>query len=420
MTITRLSALGWAVLALLHTAMATPTPIISQLQKRKPVLNDSDTISIDDKAPLDAILLIGVALVAALFCLCLAIWNVYVPNHSGSRMIREERARAKTELRLKGGGVGGATSPSPTRMVTEKKPRQHQQSIGTTEIISIDSHSRLVSNSPRTNSDSPKIAQKSSGRPTRASRGYSSYSKYDVAAMTKGEGLETHLSMLAVPTLPTSYSDNASSHSLSSGSASISPPPVPWHARPQYQDRSQSFHSFAGHNRRISTTVGRGTDLNRNRSKKSMSRKIHVNPQAVDPTYSNLGRLSPRTSASDFNDPLSGLELKRYITDPTDSREGSRRNSAMNALDFFNLGGSRGNYTDSATDSNGHEYSGLTHPAPASPSAMTRTRNMAFYDAEQDFGGVAGNRQDSSLLEYGNQASDSSRGGGWRAWGNKI
>lgn len=416
-----------AILAVTYSSAASPNPV-NILQRRKPILEDSDTVTLDGKAPLDAILLVGAGLGAALLCLILAIYKVSTPNHSGSRMIREERARAKTELRLKGGGGPAPASPSPTRMIGEKK----RHNSATTDNISFDSHTKLMHNPHRHPSDSPKIASQQNKKPSRASRGYSSYSKSEVSTMTRGYSLEPTLSQLAVPTLTTNYKDNASSQSLSnqslsSGSASTSSPPVPW--RPQYQERSQSYAS--NHSRRISTTVGRGIDLHRNRSKKSASRKIHVNPQAVDPTYySNTAtyRTSPRSSAAEINDPLAGLELKRYTTDPSDSREGSRRNSTMNALDFFNHGNARGNYADSASESNSHEYTGLTSTTAASPPQRSRANHHAYYDAEQDLGTPGGQQhhpQDSSLLEYGGQgdghrAGGSSSRGSWSIWGAKF
>ncbi|UZJ55217.1 hypothetical protein CBS101457_004537 [Exobasidium rhododendri] len=397
--------------ASIEFATASPTSPVD-LQKRAKKHNDDENDLIDGTVPIDAILLVGVALFAALLCLLLTLWHVNAPNHSGSRIVREERARAKAELRIKGGG-GAPSSPSPSRMAEKKR---HQSST-TTEMLSSDSHSKLILNEPRHPSSGPKMAQQN-GKPSRASRGYSTHSKFDVASISKGYGYEPSLSMLAVPTLPTFYNDNASSQSLSSGSVTASPPPpTPWHARPQYQDRSQSSQS---HSRRISTTVGRGTDLHTNRNKKSMSNKIHVNPQGVDPIYSNAGRHSPRASASDFHDPLAGSELKRYSTDPSESREGSRRNSAMNALDFFNSGNIRANYSDNASDSGGHEYNGLTQPSLASPLiGLTRTKNMSFYDGDQDTSNASA-YHDASLLEEEGQdhltASNTSKGG-WRMWG---
>jgi hypothetical protein len=410
---TRLSLqnVAFPFLALVSTSTALPT---IEWHKRKPILDQSDEITIDGKVPLDAILLIGCALAMALFFLGIAIWNVCAPGLT-SRTVREERARAKLELRMKGAG-GMANSP---RMMAE---RRRQQSQNGTDAASFDTHSRQKSNHTLNAKyrDSPKINPliSESGRPTRASRGYSTYSKHDIASMARPEIGETSLSMLAVPTLPSKYNDNISSPSESSASLTSSPPPIPWHARPRHTERSYSGGS--SHSRRISTTVGKGTDTSRNRSAKNFSRQIHVNPQSMDAAYANYPRTSPRASASDAHDPLSGFELKRYITDPSEGREASRRNSAMNALDFFNVGGNRSTYADSGSDSFSHETPTSSNPlmSPTSPAHLTRSKFMAFQESEQDYNNVYSSQQDSPMLEYGNNDTPT-RGadGEWKAWG---
>lgn len=395
------------------------SPIAQPLEKRRPTLSDSDTLTINDTAPLDAILLVGVALISALCCLILALWNICVPSLSGTREVREERARAKTELRLKGAGGVGSGGHSPTRMLGEKKGQISIEGETTTN----DSDSRIASSAPSRfdRVPGPRIAP-NMARSVRASRGYSTYSKHDIASRPS-YSQERSLSMLAVPALPAAYNDGNSSPSRSSGSvATSSSPPLPWHARPSSQERSKSFGSHA---RRISTTVGRGTDLYSKRSKRATARNVHVNPQSIDPTYAHARRLSPRSSATELNDPLSGYELKRYTTDPTDSRESSRRNSAMNALDFFNLGinglfGGRGGQIDSGSDNHSNEANNRLPLLHSNPAATSRSRPLDFYELEHDASANNGtHQQDAALLESGGTPSDHPKAG-WRAWGGRI
>lgn len=402
------------------------------LEKRKPILSDSDQITIDHTVPLDAILLVGAGLVAALLCFCLALWNIYAPNASGSRRIREERAQAKTELRLKGAGGGGGGSNnssrgtiSPTRNMTEKKRGRHSQGTTTTDFLSVDSHTKLVPHSSANTSVrlGPRVAPHA-GRSSRASRGYSSYSKHDVQSLSKANRIDS-VTMLAVPTLPQhNNADSSSSRSISSGSANGGViPSAPWHARPSgLQDRAHSYNSQ--HNRRISDSVGRGIDLNRNRSLKNYSNRIHVTPQAVDPTYSNQRRVSPQGSSSDLQDPLSGYELKRFTTDPTEQRDGLPKNVSMNALDFFgyNSGGSpiyanRHYIADNGSDSASHE----NLESPSTPLGLPRSKVTAFYDAEEGVYSPSARQESYPLNQYNSRYGPASPTRKDRkVWGNRF
>lgn len=384
------------------------------LEKRKPILSDSDQLTINHKVPADVILLVGAGLVAALFCLCLALWNIYAPNTSGSRRIREERAQAKTELRLKGAGGSNNSSrgtSSPTRNMMEKKRGHNSHATTVTDFLSVDSHTKLVPTSAANTSVrfGPRVAP-NAGRSSRASRGYSSYSKHDVQSLSKINRIDS-VTMLAVPRLSSNNNNadsSSSSRSISSGSANGGTSGAPWHARPSgLQDRSQSYNS-PQHNRRISDSIGRGIDLNRNRSLKNYSNRIHVTPQLVDPTYSNQQRrVSPQGSTSDLQDPLSGYELKRFTTDPGENRENMpRNNTSMNALDFFgyNSGGSpiyanRHYITDNGSDNASHE----TLESPSTPLGLPRTKQMVFYDADEALYSPKGtSRQESYPLNHYN------------------
>lgn len=384
------------------------------LVKRKPILKDSDQLSLDHKVPVDAILLVGAGLVAALLCLCVALWNVYAPNASGTRRVREERAQAKTELRLKGGGVGTGTT-SPTRVMMEKK-RHQSNGTAATDYLSVDSHSKLMNNQPLPGGRfGPKIAT-NFPRNSRAARGYSSYSKSDFPSLGKNS-----TSMLAVPTLSSNAAaDNASLPGSSTSSGSGSNSHAPYYARPGgLQDRGLSYNSQTSQTRRVSNTLGRGVDLNVNRSRKISTKTIHVNPAAVDPTYS---KSSHQANSSDLQDPLAGLELRRFTTDRSDSRESSRRNSSMNALDFFGYGSggspiyaNRMYHTDSGSDSHSHD----AIDGPSTPSALPRTKQMTFYDAEQDAVPSPSLRQDSSLLNTNSLYSSPTKSER-KVWGSRF
>jgi len=342
--------------------------IIVDLVKRKPTLKDSDNINLDDKVPLDAIVLVGAGLGMALICFLISLYNMKTPNLSGSRRVREERAQAYTELRLKGGGVSPGGSGSPTRTMIEKK--RHQSSGTTaTEFQSVDSHSKLVTNMNPPDRFGPRVATDFPHN-SRASRGY--VFKQKIGPMNSS-------SMLAVPTL----SSNATAADYSSppgSSAASSASHSQWQQNrpPPLQDRSHSY-SHQGQ-RNSSQTIGRGVDLNNNRNRNSKNMSIHLNPQSVE--SSHQGR-----SPSESHDPLSGYELKRLRADQqSDNMDNSGKNGSMNALDFFGYGSS-GNpiyanraYSNSGSDNMSHEAG----YGPSTPSAIPRTKQMQFYHDEQD------------------------------------
>jgi hypothetical protein len=360
------------MLFLSSTTMAAPLEsepeIIVNLVRRKPTLKDSDNINLDDKVPLDAIVLVGAAMGMALICFLISLYKMKTPNTSGTRRVREERAQAYTELRLKGGGVSPGGSGSPTRNMIEKKRHQSNGTTGT-EYLSTDSHSKLVSNMPPPGRYGPKVAT-DYPRNSRASRGY--VYKQKMGPMNTS-------SMLAVPTLSSNaVAPDYASPPGSSAASSTSHSQWQQHRPAPLQDRS---HSYGFQNQRVSSqTIGRGVDLNNNRSRNSKNTSIHLNPQSVE--SSHQGGMS-----SDMHDPLTGYELKRLRAEQqADGMDNSGKNGSMNALDFFGYssGGSpiyaNRTYSNSGSDNLSHEAG----YGPSTPSAIPRTKQMHFYNDEQD------------------------------------
>lgn len=364
---------GVFILGLALTARAAPL-----LNKRKPALIDSDIITINHKVPLDAILLIAVTLGVALMCVLLSVWNIRFA--SGSRTVMQERARARTELRLRGAG---------RRDLSDRTDRKGRQGISSTHSNgTVDSRSQLISGTMASDAlRKPKYVgpKVSSDRPSRASRGYSVYSKYD--SPRPGPTHQPSMaSILAVPLLPGALNDSGSESSV---------PTTPFgHQKPMYGRPNVS----AGHvpySYRNSTTVGRGTDLSRNRSLDKQNeyypgkgRNKAMPPRPVD--SHGLGRSSPSkptTTTIDMPRSRGMYDLQRSITDPIDGAGSNYSTSRSVSPSRFqaNAGYFDGSHSGSGSEE-GYSTPPIQHPLlPRSPpTAEQRSRPLAFYDTTEN------------------------------------
>lgn len=388
---------------------AAPQPSSStgtRMGKRKMILSDSDITTIGGKIPMDLILLIGVTMAIAVLCIVIALLNIRFPWVAGSRVISEERSRARTDLRLRGAGRHVVVEPKRSR-------------FGVTSTLSeatVDSKSQLLS--PTGTPDlyrkpaafvGPRVAQ---DRSSRSLRGYSFYNKQDIVNGPRRPPTHRSLtSSLAVPVLPRKQTDNASDSSSSAAGYSagskagvIGPRPLPSHARPvRTRTSSGGVSGRPEHSRRISsTTVGRGTNTFGRSHDRQYRTELPLPPQLADPAYgSSTDRSSPRGK-------LSGrYELHRVITDPRDSTSNSRRNSTSNSPvrspSYFDGSGSETHSCEGYQSSPGH------HPLQ-STSQLPRTRPLALYDMEADYPG----NHLTSLL-HGSQAPQTSKNS-WRSY----
>lgn len=433
-----------------NAVRGVPTVDEMRLEKRQAILSDSTMVTIDGKAPLDLILLIGVAMGFAIVCLILAIVNTKRPVVGGSKLITEERARAVSELRLRGAGK---------RFMVEKKGRNTMQStVSSVTANTVDSKSQLL---PLGTPQQEMIQQRQFGvagprlandRGSRASRGYSFYQKGAIPvsdyAPPRRPTVQRSLlssSSMQVPILPAAQLDTGSE---SSSITAISPPigtdayrptrssylhapnqiggprPLPSYARPSMQ-RAQSSYARttpSGHQRISSTTVGRGaSSIHRNSARPYSRTDLPLPPQIIDPALGySPDRSSPRGK-------LSGrAELYRSNTDPRDSVPNSRRNS-FSASPVRNSSYFDGSGSDSHSNSN-ENFASVSH-GPTPPASITthplqprsqlpRTRPLAMYDLEADYeynSTYGGNQQLTGLLN-GQQASHNPKQS-WRAYG---
>lgn len=385
----------WAVLLLLANLAsgASVPPISHALEKRTPILKDSGLKTIDGKVPLDLILLIGVTMGFAVFCLLLVCVNLRRPWVGGSKEISEERTRARTDLRLRGAGK---------RFVIER--RTHNRALHDSAIshATIDSKSQLLA--PMHNPDAynkslnyvgPKLSQ---DQPSRAARGYSFYSKADLAANAatfqdgkprmviggpRRPNQPSMLSTLAVPTLSagdgasdtsstafsspdpsssaTKVSDGSSSkgHGLPSG-----PRPIPAHARP-VQTRQ---HSHPEHSRRISSTSAgalRWYERNQRADLPPMP------PSLADRAYTaEYDRTSPSRNGGNGT----RYALHRANTDG--------HGSPVRSSSYFDGSGSE---SHEGSGANTPSMQHLQHPLQPNVNHMLpRTRALAHYDLDSD------------------------------------
>lgn len=402
--------------SLVAIALAAPADPTQNLERRKATLSKSNTITIGGKAPLDAIILIGFGLLAALICFFIALWNVYLPQRSGSQELRDERARAKTELRLKGGKGGNPISPI-MRNVVEKK---HSHFVGADVVEPQQSTSKIdqapAYKTPRDRPSGPRVApDASNARASRAFRGYNADSKYD--NQTPSTGSSTPASLLALPVLPGAYFDNQSTPSTSSLSAATPPIPgaLPWQIRPsQDQNRSQITHT----RQFSSSSIARGIDLDRKRKSLRYTKNLMDTPEVNDAMYPMPDQFV------NFNgfDPLSHSDHKQYPPDPSYDLDKTIADDFVNAYDVY------GNINNGVYDVPSYEQNSLSSQIPnpyavhlqehqlqpvvqqASPTrsigSINRSKPLAFYDVEQDLGGI---HQDTALLDGTSPSKQSPR-----------
>lgn len=363
------------------------------LEKRKPILTDSDMKTIDGKVPLDLILLIGVTMGFAFLCLLLVCVNLRKPWVGGSKEISEERKRAKTDLRLRGAGK---------RFVIDRRPTNRAHHDSSISHATVDSKSQLLA--PMHNPDAynkslnyvgPKLSQ---DQPSRAARGYSFYSKADLAANAatfqdgkprmviggpRRPNQPSMLSTLAVPTLPggdgasdtssTAFSSpdpSSSGTKLSDGSSGkgnggpTGPRPIPAHARPK-QTRQ---YSHPEHQRRISSTSAgalRWYERNQRADLPPMP------PSLADRAYTiEYDRTSPSRNGGNGT----RYALHRSNTDGN--------GSPVRSSSYFDGSGSE---SHEGSGANTPSLQHLQHPLQPSVNHMIpRTRALAYYETDPE------------------------------------
>ncbi|PWN35751.1 uncharacterized protein FA14DRAFT_46410 [Meira miltonrushii] len=388
----------WAVLALSNLASAASVPSNSHtLEKRKPVLKDSGLVTIDGKAPLDLILLIAATMGFALFCLILVCINLRKPWVGGSKEISEERTRARTDLRLRGAGKRFVIDRRPTHRVLHDSSMSH---------ATVDSKSHLIA--PMHNPDAynkslnyvgPKIAQ---DQPSRAARGYSYYSKADLAAnaafyqdgqprMVVGgprrPNQPSMLSTLAVPTLnagdgasdtsSTAFSSpdpSTSGVKLSDGSSGkgngmpTGPRPIPAHAR-QKPTRQNTTSSQPEQGRRISSTSAGALRWYERNQRGDVP---PVPPSMADRAYMEYDRTSPTRN---------GGNGQRYALHRSNT-DGQGHGSPVRSSSYFDGSGSE---SHEGSGANTPSMQHLQHPLQPNVNHMLpRTRVLAHYDLDSD------------------------------------
>lgn len=387
----------WAVLSLSNLASAASVPSNSHiLKKRTPELKDSGLKTIDGKVPLDLILLIGVTMGFALICLLLVCVNLRKPWVGGSKEISEERTRARTDLRLRGAGK---------RFVIDRRPTHRVLHDSSISHATVDSKSHLIA--PMQNPDAynkslnyvgPKISQ---DQPSRAARGYSYYSKADLAANAaffqdgkprmviggpRRPNQPSMLNTLAVPTLnggdgasetsSTAFSSpdpSSSGTKVSDGSSGkgngmpTGPRPIPAHARPK-QTRQNTSASHPEHSRRISSTSAgalRWYERNQRGDLPPMP------PSMADRAYTAE---YDRTSPSRNGGTGTRYALHRSHTDG--------HGSPPRSSSYFDGSGSE-SHEGSGANTPSMQY--LQHPLQPSVNHMLpRTRALAHYDLDSD------------------------------------
>lgn len=347
--------------------------------------------TIDGKVPLDLILLIGVTMGFAILCLVLVCVNLRRPWVAGSKEISEERTRARTDLRLRGAGK---------RFMIERRGNHKALHESTISHATVDSKSQLIS--PRHNPDmynkslnyvGPKLSQ---DQTSRAARGYSFYSKADLAANAavfqdgkprlviggpRRPNQPSMLSALAVPTLTqgdgasdtssTAFSSpdpSSSGTKVSDGSSSKNggllsgPRPLPPHARPK-QTRQNSHPEQS---RRISSTSAGAL--------RWYERNQRADLPPIPPSMANRAYTMEYEKTSPSRNGGNGTRYALYRNNTTDGTGSPVRSSS-----YFDGSGSES-----------HEGSvpntpSLQHPLQPSMNMIPRTRALAHYDLESEF-----------------------------------
>lgn len=320
-----------------------------RLQRREE--KDSDDKLIDGKAPEGPILLVFGGLAVAAVCLVFVVIrvNLNTPTTASGRQIMEERAKARTDLRLRGGN-----SQQTTRIGLDS----NLQSPSATPTMSRSDTSDMLSASPL------KPGQGSAPPKTKAQRAaLRGYSGSSFSRASGGErSYSSFASMMDVPMLSssgrmgtTNSQESGQSEEYSKGAVGImnaaSRPIGPRGPQPQRQSQ------FGRAQDKRNSTLYRGTNLTLTRS--GSGRTPALRPSAVTPSY-HPAPGSPKHQQ--------GQELRRY---QSDSAEQSRRSSAANLLDDDYLAPAQGPspYASAGSSSSDHS-SGLTaatqHPLSTS------------------------------------------------------
>lgn len=321
---------------------------------------------IDGETPQGPIVLVFGALGIAVACL---IFVAIKANISSDKRLTQERQKAKTDLRLKGGQV----SPTGSRTMLNASTR----SPLATPLMS---RSDLGNHGPSV-AGASNNKRASGGRPyAHSPRGYSgSYVSRD-SGMKSNYTSFSGSSMAEIPMLSATgrMATTMSSYSTSSGEPSSQTPTTPGRVpRPPIRQAP------SGH-RHSTSTVFRGTNLYTSRN--STAAPPVVNPSAVDAAY------SPRSGSPKLT---TGNDLKRYVTD---SYEHSRRNSASGLLDddpFTPL--SPYHSAPSSAD-----HSGVLSPTNSHPLAGPRTQAAGDRSAAAAASSSAGSS--SASVSSGSQA----------------
>ncbi|CAD6891842.1 unnamed protein product [Tilletia controversa] len=293
----------------------------------------------------------GFAFVCTLFLVIII--NCANPNNSQTG---RDRLRAQQDLRLRGAGRRSAVEPyvygtagsgastprynaptaAPSKLTRPDKRPPPRSGVNNDSISSrtplYASHLSQTSNS---------LAGSDKLFPSSASQrgGHNSYMSSSSGpfgdSMAALAGEPSHRQSNQAPHLPQLFTDRGGyrpsplplppmsrSYDSSAPASPRGPRPVTSNAMiVQGKDPRQRTNSDVKASR--SSTIGRGTDIYRNRG--SRAYVPAVNPSAVAPAYPNWGRDNNHATH-----PLDGSsELKRHTTDPTGSLTASRRNSML-------------------------------------------------------------------------------------------
>ncbi|PWN53511.1 hypothetical protein IE53DRAFT_366287 [Violaceomyces palustris] len=345
--------------AMVLSARSAPTSDqdAQQLARRAIMKSDGDEYVPlgNTKVPLTPLLLIFSAFAVAILGLLYALLNVLCSGSRfsrNSRQVMEERARAKTELRLKGGGPRSGNSPlgSPGPGAVRTHPNRHSRQLN--KPIR-----GLGKNTPPSSSEE-KVA------PMRSYRGTS----VSLSDAVRG-GHASSGSMLVLPTL---HATESFSGSFSAAGSSKDGAAQNERSQPPYRYASERYLAGTaagqgGQNLNRTSSVGRGTDLSRNRS--LQGRGIPVNPSAVDRTYS--GAVDPYAHPLD-----SSHDLRRHFTDPQGALSASRRNSTLSMLDSSSENGQSESNFGSRIPS--MASSGQHYQSPLQPLGSPNFNNSSF------------------------------------------
>lgn len=380
---------------------------------------------------MDVVYLLGCALGVAIVCMLLSLWNVKKwPGSHGARHVLEERARAKTELRLRGGNSQrnseiGHNIPSPDTLERKFYPRRDSSRSSSQTL---DSKAHLVVGNgpamndfmfqkPATNFIRPKLSL-SKQNTSRASRGYSVYSINDAKRPPARQNSSSF--MAQVPTL-TNNDSGQSTPSYNVNGSDLELGERPAHARPAPPQRSMT-----GLTRVVSTSLGAGTYLSRHRShgdqdaqantRLSMQRSLRApaGPRAIDPTHgrtspSKVGDLTRSTGTRD----LAQQAMLDPQTSSSDQSSGTRGRSPDGSSALVSSGGSSHSHSSGPRPmpsySEGHapsetlsqqHGSTMEHPLlPRAPASAGRSRPMAYYERSDVADGSSQAHHFTHLLE---------------------